>query len=424
MRLMQIVILVFLSVGMSLSATGESVGLDVSGRTLTDTLTVLGLDCTANANGGTLTTNASGEVMCSDTGNTPVDDNACVAFGISGTVVSGFGAGGTFLVSCFRRVVTTLAGNGTEGVADGFGPAAQFEFPNGVALDGAGNVYVADSANNRIRKVTAAGVVMTLAGGTFGFAEGTGVDARFLAPVGVAVDRADNVYVADQGNNRIRKVTPAGVVTTLAGSGTAGWVDETGTAAQFNQPSGVAVDGVGNVYVADTINHRIRKVTPAGVVTTLAGSGTAGWAEGTGTAAQFNQPIGVALDGAGNVYVGDYSNHRIRKVTPAGVVTTLAGSGTAGWVDETGTAAQFNQPSGVAVDGVGNVYVADTINHRIRKVTPAGVVTTLAGSGTAGYADGTGAAAQFDLPAGVAVDGPGTVVYVADAFTHRIRQIR
>ena len=319
-------------------------------------------------------------------------------------------------------VVSTLAGS-TQGYTDGTGTAAQFNFPFGVAVDGAGTVFVADTGSNRIRKVTAAGVVSTLAGsGTSGYADGTGTAAQFKNPYGVAVDGAGTVYVADEGNHRIRKVTAAGVVSTLAGSGTAGFADGTGTAAQFNFPTGVAVDCSGTVYVADYVNQRIRKVTAAGVVSTLAGSGTAGFADGTGTAAQFNFPTGVAVDGTGTVYVADYVNQRIRTVTAAGVVSTLAGSGTYGFADGTGTAAQFRDPHGVAVDAAGTVYVADYGNHRIRTVTAAGVVSTLAGSGTSGFADGTGTAAQFNNPKGVAVDGAGTV-YVADYGNHRIRMV-
>ena len=319
--------------------------------------------------------------------------------------------------------VTTLAGSGTYGFTDGTGSAARFYVPFGVAVDSAGTVYVADANNNRIRKITPAGVVTTLAGsGAVGFADGTGTAAQFATPLGVAVDSAGTVYVAGE-SNRIRKITPAGVVTTLAGSGTRGFADGTGDAAQFFYPHGVAVDPSGTVYVADTSNHRIRKITPAGVVTTLAGSGTAGFVNGTGTAAQFKYPYGVAVDSSGTVYVADAGNHRIRKITPAGVVTTLAGSGTAGFADKAGSAAQFDSPHGVAVDSSGTAYIGDYGNHRIRKITPAGVVTTLAGSGTGGFADGTGDAARFYYPHGVAVDSSGTA-YIADGSNHRIRKIQ
>jgi IPT/TIG domain/NHL repeat/GYF domain 2 len=324
-------------------------------------------------------------------------------------------------------VVTTLAGTaGASGSADGTGSAARFASPVGVAVDGSGNVYVADFYNNTIRKITPAGVVTTLAGtaGTSGSTDGTGSAARFRIPYGVAVDSSGNVYVADTYNQTIRKITPAGVVTTLAGTaGSWGSVDGTGSAARFASPVGVAVDGSGNVYVADSGNHTIRKITPAGVVTTLAGTaGSVGSADGTGSAAQFNFPRGVAVDGSGNVYVAD--TNTIRKITPAGVVTTLAGTaGTSGSADGTGSAARFYSPRGVAVDGSGNVYVADTFNSTIRKITPAGVVTTLAGTaGSVGSADGTGSAARFDDPSGVAVDGSGNV-YVADTWNHTVRKI-
>jgi sugar lactone lactonase YvrE/Tfp pilus assembly protein PilE len=318
-------------------------------------------------------------------------------------------------------VVSTLAGSGTAGFADGTGAAARFYQPTSVAVDTSGTVYVADTNNNRIRKISPAGVVSTLAGSTFGFADGTGAAAQFNYPYGVAVDSSGSVYVADFYNNRIRKISPAGVVSTLAGSGTAGSSDGTGTVAQFGNPAGAAVDSSGTVYVADYNNHSIRKITPAGVVSTLAGSGTAGFADGTGAAAQFFQPTGVAVDASGTVYVADYYNCRIRKISPAGVVSTLAGS-TPGFADGTAAEAQFLGPGGVAVDASGTVYVADTYNNRIRIISPAGVVSTLAGSGTAGFADGTGAAAQFDHPASVAVDTSGTV-YVADTYNHRIRKI-
>ena len=322
----------------------------------------------------------------------------------------------------------TLAGlAGNYGSADGTGSAARFEYPWGVAVDSAGNVYVADSQNFTIRKVTPAGVVTTLAGlaGSFGSADGTGSAARFYYPTGVAVDSAGNVYVADFANDTIRKVTPAGVVTTLAGlAGSTGSTDGTGSAARFLGPRSVAVDSAGNVYVADEGNSTIRKVTPAGVVTTLAGlAGSPGSADGTGSAARFNQPPGVAVDSAGNVYVADVYNSTIRKVTPAGVVTTLAGLvGSPGSADGTGSTARFKDPNGVAADSAGNVYVADEANETIRKVTPAGVVTTLGGLvGSSGSADGTGSAARFNLPYGVAVDSAGNL-YVADYNNYTIRK--
>ena len=296
----------------------------------------------------------------------------------------------------------------------------------GVAVDSNGNIYVAQSSLHRINKITPAGLVTTLAGSSQGFAEGSGSAAKFSLPRGVAVDSGGNVYVTDSVNKRIRRITPAGVVTTFAGSATAGSLDGQGTAAQFNTPYGITVDSGGNFYVSDSGNHRIRKITPAGVVTTLAGDGTAGYLDGQGTAAQFNQPAGVAVDSGGNVYVADRGNKRIRKITPAGVVTTLAGDGTAGYLDGQGSAAQFNQPFGVAVDSSGNVYVADTLNNRIRKITSTGAVSTFAGSSsaTAGSLDGQGSTAQFNGPFGIAINSSG-IVYIVEGIsgTSKIRKI-
>src|SRR5882672_4042764 len=321
-----------------------------------------------------------------------------------------------------------FAGNmGGAGNVDGAGAAARFNLPQGVATDSSGNVYVGDMENHTVRKITPAGAVSTFAGtpDIFGTADGTGAAARFHSPRGVATDGADNVYVADEGNNTIRKITPDGVVTTLAGrAGFSGSGDGIGAAARFDSPIGVATDNAGNVYVADMFNNAIRKVTPAGVVSTLAGTaGVFGSADGTGAAASFFFPRGIPTDSAGNLYVSELVNNTIRKITPAGVVTTLAGTaGGVGNADGTGAAASFNFPSSVATDSASNVYVADG-NHTIRKVTPAGVVSTLAGtSGVSGSTDAAGAAARFNSPAGVATDSAGNV-YVADSSNNTIRKI-
>ena len=314
-------------------------------------------------------------------------------------------------------LVSTFTGS-TRGFRDGVGTSAQFNFPSDVEVDAEGNVYVADESNNLIRKITSEGLVSTLAGSIWGFRDGSGKSAEFNYPYGVAVDAVGNVYVANSYNHRIRKITSEGLVSTLAGS-TRGFRDGAGTSAQFNYPYGVAVDAEGNVYVADYFNHLIRKITSEGLVGSLAGS-TGGFRDGSGRSAQFNGPSGVAVDTEGNVYVADYFNHRIRKVTSEGLVSTLAGS-TEGFRDGSGRSAQFNGPSGVAVDAAGNVYVADEYNHRIRKITPEGLVSTLAGS-TRGFRDGSGTSAQFSYPIGVAVDAAGNV-YVADSNNNRIRRI-
>ena len=326
-------------------------------------------------------------------------------------------------------VVSTFAGwVGTSGSTDATGTAARFNAPSGVAVDASGYVYVADTTNNTIRKITPGGVVNTLAGLAVqqGAADGLGTAAQFYNARGVAVDKDGNAYVGDTSNHTIRKITPAGVVSTLAGlAGNPGSTDGTGSLARFSSPWGVAVDATGNVYVADKFNYTIRKITPAGVVTTLAGlAGLGGTTDATGTDARFWAPLGVAVDTAGNVYVADNNNHTIRKITPAGEVTTLAGlAGTWGSADGTGTSAKFKYPSAVAVDTGGYVYVADQSNYTIRMITPGGVVSTLAGlAGTSGSTDGTGASARFDSPTGVAVDAGGNV-YVADVNNYSIRKV-
>lgn len=259
-----------------------------------------------------------------------------------------------------------------------------------------------------------------------GAVDATGTGALFNAPSALATDAAGNVYVADTNNDTIRKIAPGGIVTTLAGAaGYAGASDGTGGAARFNGPGALATDASGNVYVADTFNNTIRKVTPAGAVTTIAGTaGMRGSTDGTGAAARFNLPLGIAVDSAGTIYVADFYNNTIRAISPSAAVTTLAGSaGVTGSANGTGAAASFNGPQGIALDASGNIYVADTYNDTVREVTPGGVVTTLAGlPGVAGAADGSTSAATFFLPLDVVLDGSGNV-YVADNGNNLVREI-
>lgn len=323
-------------------------------------------------------------------------------------------------------VVTTLAGSGNQGTVNGIGRAASFKNPTNIATDSAGNVYVTDAGNYRIRKISPVGLVTTLAGsGISGSADGTGDKIRFTIlsyPAGVTTDNEGNVFIADQHDNRIRKIKPTGEATIFAGTGYAGKLDGLGTRASFNSPSGVVADAAGNVYVADQYNNLIRKIRSNGLVTTLAGSGKQDYADGKGMAASFNNPTGLAIDAEGNLYVADMGNNRIRKITRIGVVTTLAGSNRLGLIDNTGIAASFSYPSDVATDLSGNLYVADLNNNLIRKVTRDGVVTTIAGSGTQGYKDGKGMAASFYNPTGIATDATGNI-YVADEINNIIRKV-
>jgi PKD repeat protein len=348
--------------------------------------------------------------------------------------------------------ITTIVGGGAGGLGDG-GPAgsAQLGGPYGVAADSAGNLYIADAVDHRVRKVSPAGTITTVAGnGTAGFSGdgGPATAAQLNGLISVALDPAGNLYIADRFNHRVRKVSPAGTITTVAGNGTAGFSGDGGPAgsAQLNEPFGVALDAAGNLYIADTVNDRVRRVTPAPVaagralavsgsdtITTIVGGGAGGLGDGgPATSAQLDAPASLAFDAAGNLYIADVNNNRIRKVS-AGVrlgqlrnITTVAGNGTYGFSGDGGpaTSAQLRAPYGVALDGAGNVLIADAFNNRVRKVSPAGTITTVAGSGTYGFFGDGGQAgsAQLKSPFDVAADAAGNL-YIADASNQRIRKV-
>ena len=339
-------------------------------------------------------------------------------------------------VTAATGIITTVAGNGSGGFGgDGAAAsAAQLNSPAGIALDASGNLFIADRYNYRIRKVAAAGgVISTVAGsGSGGFSgDGAAAGAAGVYPVAVAVDAGGNLYIVDYNNSRIRKVTAAtGFISTVAGNGSTVYSGDSGfaSAATMYNPQGVALDAAGNLYVADKNNQRIRKVSAAtGAITTVAGNGSAGSAGdlGQATQANLNSPQGVALDGAGNLYIADTYNCRIRKVDNSGQISTVAGSYCSfGGDGALATAAYLSYPQGVALDAGGNLYIADSSNNRIRKVAGSGIITTVAGNGLAGLAgDGAQAAAgKLNNPTSVALDSSGNL-YIADNGNQRIRKV-
>ena len=328
-------------------------------------------------------------------------------------------------------IITTVAGNGENDYSgdDGQATGAKINKPNNISVDASGNIYIADTGNHRIRKVDADGIITTVAGtGSRGYSgEGTAINEKINKPAGVSVDASGNIYIADTGNHRIRKVDADGIITTVAGTGSRGYSGE-GTAIneKINKPAGVSVDASGNIYIADTGNHRIRKVDAGGIITTVAGTGSGGYSgEGTAINEKINKPGGVSVDESGNIYIADTENHRIRKVDAGGIITTVAGNGSTTYCCDGGpaTSASINEPAGVSVDADGNIYIADTENHRIRKVDADGIISTVAGTGSAGYSgEGTAINKKIKEPKGVSVDADGNI-YIADTENHRIRKV-
>jgi uncharacterized protein (TIGR03437 family) len=335
-------------------------------------------------------------------------------------------------------VISTVAGTGAQGFGGDGGPAigAVLNDPSGVAVDSAGNVYIADSNNERIRRVSTSGTITTVAGNGKAGYSGDGGPATsaelniglFEAAGGIAVDAVGNLYIADTSNHRIRKMSATGIITTVAGNGTRGFSGDGGpaTSAELQFPYQVAVDSLGNLYIADYGNQRIRKVSTSAIITTLAGNGTAGfsWSDDAGVSAisaQLHGPMSVAVDGAGNVYIADQQNNRVRKVSPGGIISTVAGSGSPGlgWFSGDGglaTSGQLNNPTGVAVDSAGDIYIADNGNSRVRQVSATGIITTVAGNGNGGSSgDGGPAAAAGLSPTGVTVDAMGNL-YISDGW--------
>lgn len=317
----------------------------------------------------------------------------------------------------------TLVGNGESDFNDGLGTAAMLSYPWGLASDIHGNIYVADRFNHRIRKVTPTGQITTIAGHREpALRNGDALQARFDNPVGLALDQQGQLFIADTGNHLIRLLTSAGQVFTLAG-GKAGFSDGSAAVGQFRNPSAIALNQNGYLYIADTQNHRIRRLSPDNkTIETVAGTGEQGWQDGTALKARFFSPRSLAFDTQGNLYISDGFNHCIRKLSTDGAVITVAGNRQAGFRDGAAAQAQFHEPQGITVDAAGNLYVADTNNHRIRLLKASGTVSTLIG-GSPGYAEGDIASGRLRAPTDIALVAPRTI-YIADSQNHRIRRLR
>lgn len=317
-----------------------------------------------------------------------------------------------------KWMVTTIAGDGDSSFANGPVTSAKFHFPNDVAVAADGSLFVTDGDNRLIRKITG-GAVTSFAGGNFGIVNGPGLSARFKYPTSLVFDNQGNLFSADARDPRIRKIDAKALVSTYAGTEEEGFEDGVAASALFRGENHMATDESGNLYIADAQNNRIRKISVSGVVSSLAGSDTAGFRDGPGKTAEFNFPDGIAVDRQGNVFVSDGSNYCIRKITPDGKVSTIAGKKIEGSTDGDTSAALFQFPTDMVIDAQDNLYVLDL--STVRKITPQGVVTTIAGSAD-GYQDGEGAIAKFFTPYGLGIDLQGNI-YIADTNNNRIRKI-
>ena len=329
-------------------------------------------------------------------------------------------------VGSVAQEVRTVAGQAlVSGRADGPGADARMHNPHGIAVSSSGNVYVADRFNHAIRKITPDGEVSTLAGsGNIGSDNGQGSEASFYEPWDVCVDEQENVYVADYKNNLIRKITPDGTVSTLAGSGSFGFAGGPAGVATFGNPGGIALDKAGNLYVSDHNTHIIRKILPDGTVSTLAGAAfDAADSDGLGSAARFNRPYGISMGTDGRLYVADEHNHKIKSISRTGYVTTVAGSGDLGSQDTTALESRFNYPWDVVQDAEGRLYVLDGYNHVIRRIDSTGVTTWVGTSGTTGAKDGTGEQASFNGATGMALEAQSNTLWISDAYNNLIRSV-